>query len=493
MISNNIKTSIKISRFLLILLLFIAAYHDIKAQINLTIDQTALNADRVNAAPFPIRCINSPSLRGGKFPVTIFTTPGTPLTDVATGNTFLLSLISHQFVSVKDPTGLNKTIKTTETQFIPGVNQVNTEALGDFGYPDANATIDDPLLYPKLLIPNLKSSAWKKGTYVATFKLEDWRQRDGSIKNGVGGTISPSSFNLTVDIPALLKIIHQNLPEVNLEINDLSHFRNGLPVNNPAEKLEIILQHTVPFSLDVQQGITTYKGRDHKNTPNPFTPFIIVSIENKNGLIVYTGNFQTRDIPVGNKTKLIFSFGMTADYLKKKYAWAGTYENLDGNKIMLYEILPTGSQELRSETSTPIFKVTVSDLREVIVKDNQVNLEFKTATDYINGIKVTMPAHLRTSSTVPFNLTVKSESGTFLLNGAPSELPCSLLQLRSSLGKSDLKYLSVSTSAQSLISDALPAIEQDIDVEYYIPSNPILVPAKKGTYTLNLTYAMEAI
>ena len=460
----------------------------------MTIDEAALNAGQVNAKPFPILSVNSPNRDGGdgKFPVLYIEAPATPLTDMNTGNTFPVSLIGFYQQNIENP-GSTKTLSSgIYLLFSNAKSHLSTQAWGRVGYPASTETIDDPLFYPRLQISNLKLSAWKKGTYVGNFKLHDLRTSDGSLSFDGGGKITPYSFDLTVYIPPILKVIAPTSNSVNLKIDNLSYFRNGLTSANPAQKPKITMQHTVPFMVSAKTPRMTYNGRIHTDAPRQFDGFFNIYVDNKNGSIT-DHTFQVTDIPIGNKTTLSTFFAIPSDVLKKNYALAGTYECKDGLKINLNEITWNGSPGLRNEITIPEFKVIVSDLKEIIIKDSQINLNFKTVSDYANGIRVTMPAHLRTSSTSPFNLTVKAESATFLLNGAPSELPCSILQLGPSSENPNIQRLNVSTSAQPLISNALPVIDHDIDVEYHIPPNPLLVPAKTGTYTLKLIYAMETL
>lgn len=91
------------------------------------------------------------------------------------------------------------------------------------------------------------------------------------------------------------------------------------------------------------------------------------------------------------------------------------------------------------------------------------------------------------NSTIPYKLSVRAESETFLLSGASS----SLLSLGSAGGNANLNKVNFLTTEQELIHKGDPVIDADIDVGYSIQASPSLITAKRGTYQLKLIYCLE--
>lgn len=494
------KTSTPL-KFLSTLVILLISFFNSEAQINITLDQAAFDANKAIATPVQIS-VYLPR-KGNQ--LQFMTKPqSSTLTDAVTGNTIRLNLLYYKAVLIKDP---ESAIITNNSVDLPwGSYAWHCQSPEDRGSNIGASWISNPLFAPGLSIPNLNQTPWKRGTYRTSIELlglesykDEWW---GGKTHTVPLSIKPSSVDLIVSIPALLNIINPNTSLVNLEINNLNYFRTGYTATTPTEKSILNLQHTIPFSVKATSlmDMLTYNGKAGTNISRTPVNLIQYSIDagnnNKSSLfnLSATGTpYLLNNIPKGNKTTLTASYNVSSENLKKAFMWEGTYEVNNGIKFIMDESVSNGSQGQSTATTISAFKVTVSDLKEFILKDKEINLNFKTATDYMNGVKVTIPAHLRTSSTSPFNLTVKAETATFSLDGAASELPCSILQLEPSPGKSDIQQLSVSTTAQSLISNALPVIDQDIDVTYHIPPSPLLVPARKGAYSLKLTYSMETL
>lgn len=119
-------------------------------------------------------------------------------------------------------------------------------------------------------------------------------------------------------------------------------------------------------------------------------------------------------------------------------------------------------------------------------------LEFKTLSDYVNGVQAVYEKALKVTSTTPFSIQVRSTSNQ--LSSSRSELPISIIQL-SIIDNSNLSTLGtigLSNTYQTLYqSNSAAKQARYFDLKYATkPRDQRLLEVKPDTYTTTLIYTL---
>lgn len=134
------------------------------------------------------------------------------------------------------------------------------------------------------------------------------------------------------------------------------------------------------------------------------------------------------------------------------------------------------STKSNAQTTTKV-NINISPLLSIKVNDAEVNLDFNTTDDYLNGVTTPMANHLTVSSILPYTINVKAEGNTF--NGTTTSsntidigvLKIGITNTTSELGVAPATPITLTNTAQPLVTNAFIALAKNIDVTYSIPSS----------------------
>lgn len=192
-----------------------------------------------------------------------------------------------------------------------------------------------------------------------------------------------------------------------------------------------------------------------------------------------------------NIKSLTPSLSVSGANLKAGFVQAGTYTaGLTYTIAKLASAYPT---TLASVPMTSSVQVLVDDMSELILNDASVSLAFSTAANYSQGITKQMPNHLKASSTVPYDVTVKASSN-FFTSAAGGQIPVGVITIEGIPSQTGITPVVLSSTAQKIISSANPAIDRLLSLQYRIPASQTSNLLKKaaGNYTTTVTYTLVA-
>ncbi|WP_158826070.1 hypothetical protein [Mucilaginibacter lacusdianchii] len=137
--------------------------------------------------------------------------------------------------------------------------------------------------------------------------------------------------------------------------------------------------------------------------------------------------------------------------------------------------------------------IVVKDLTELKVNQSTVDLSYKFANDYINGIYIDIPNHLAISKTTPFDVYVKASNNTLSMGG--STIPVGLITLSPTPDvKRSFNAITLSATPQKLLSGAMPVIDKQLNVRFAISAENTkqLLGKAAGDYATTITYSIVA-
>jgi hypothetical protein len=348
----------------------------------------------------------------------------------------------------------------------------NTLSLLPSGLMNIRYTILNPALY-----------AWKAGLYTSTLSF--------TLSNTLAGTLSTKASLLNVTVDPFLKIT----PTQNIEfnINTLDLYRTA-----------VLAAKTQTFSVmgTLNAGIRTTSTTSNFTYTNgyqggtdPRAPATVIMAQMKTptvrtaelltGITPKTMTAATGiEVPIGNTSLVTFDYSLSNAVLKSNFLNKGTYTlNLSQE---IYDAEATGTVANQSLASTVV--VNVADMAEIIVNNQDINLVFKTAADYKNGVYVDMPAHVTLSATSPYDVFVQSSNST-LVNGSNS-IPITALQISAG---TEMVPIGLKATRQRMLG-LLPIIDRKMNIRYSISAAEAakFIGKANGTYTTSITYSLIA-
>jgi hypothetical protein len=146
--------------------------------------------------------------------------------------------------------------------------------------------------------------------------------------------------------------------------------------------------------------------------------------------------------------------------------------------------------------------VVLQDVISLAVNQADVTLTFATTTDYQNGVTAPMANHLTATSNKPYTLRVNAATDLNAATSANGSLEAGVLSITvptdgTNAGKvgTVTPVTALTTSDQTLFTDAAPAVNQNINVNYAVPasvSNSTKILGKNAdTYTTVVTYTIS--
>jgi hypothetical protein len=191
--------------------------------------------------------------------------------------------------------------------------------------------------------------------------------------------------------------------------------------------------------------------------------------------------------PVGNSTSFPLSYNITANNLKNNFLYAGTY-----NTSMNYEFHQnTGSSPIIQTLNTNV-DVVVSEMMEFAVMHTNINLKIDNAQDYLVGIDTNIYNHLKVSSTIPYDIMVKSTQNNFQ-NGSYS-IVSNTVEIGPVDGQMDvIPNANLSIINEKIVNAANPSLDKMYNIKYKIPASKAqpLIHKPAGMYIVNVVYTLS--
>lgn len=396
------------------------------------------------------------------------TTGGYPATPASTLPTLPLAILSVQGNAVGNVNILNTTYEVT-----PAATSKKIFAAGITG----GGTVSS---YYKI---NTSATIWQAGTYAAPLLFS---------ADGIGNSVSPSSQTLTLIVPPFLSTTSTTIPTTNINVNDLSFFTNGISASS-----QVAYNTTIPTSIKLK---TTAANFTYTPLPSgmsdPLTAVGKMTVALTGTVTGPTANLANSDatispaagVPVtyaANNSLPVPTFSISAADLKSSFVKAGTYD-----ATLTYTIAPFSGSTPASITQTSTTRVTVASLAAFTTTATAVNINFGTAANYTQGVSQSVSGQLNVSSTLPYNVTVKANTSTF--SNGPNTLPLNVLTISGVNSADNIATVTLSTTAQNLISASAPVIGRSYDLKYTVSPSTTLLNKASGTYGTTIVFTYVA-
>jgi hypothetical protein len=318
----------------------------------------------------------------------------------------------------------------------------------------------------------------------------DHNQPDNSWL-GLGGNydIVPLSWKFNINVPSFATWYQTQ--------NVYAYTYNSIPDFSTAQDLVFDLSnfqfsHTINTNVEVKSqsniNFAPHGGGTASTIPINIAKVFGAGITTKTiSTSAQTINTSPFVVPVGNRTTVPMKIRIKAADVKQNLFKAGTYSfNLDFN-------LKNTSGAI-TDTKSVAFSITTQPLNNISVLGSQdVNFSFASPSDFQTGKSVNMANHLLVTNNKAFEIYVKSASANFSLNGTPTTLPASIVQIENGTGQTGIITRSLGTTSQAIMSGAAPALNQNISLKYTIPAAQValLLSQSPGAtpFVLNVIYS----
>lgn len=309
--------------------------------------------------------------------------------------------------------------------------------------------------------------------------------------------VTPASPTLSITVPGLITLNTVVTNPTTMTVNALSAFRSG---GGASATNTFDYYSTVPTDITLKSTGSTFSF----STTQLFNSTPVVASSQLSSLLsgAYAGsaiNLSTTDqaistassvpVVVTNKNSFTNTLSISAANLKSSFAQAGTY-----TLPIVYTVAKKSSAyplTLTSGTMNSSVQVTVTKMSELTIPASTVNLSFNSAAAYSQGLTAVMPNPITVSSTVPYNVTVRS-SGNFI-SGANS-IPAGVVTIEGIPAQTGITPVQLSTTATALFTGANPEIDRALNLQFRVPASQTtnLLNKPVGTYNATVTFTIVA-
>lgn len=150
------------------------------------------------------------------------------------------------------------------------------------------------------------------------------------------------------------------------------------------------------------------------------------------------------------------------------------------------------TKSLAQSTGNATMNVTLTDVLQLTVNTNAVNLNFATPADYQNGVTSTVNNQLTVTSNRKYDLKIKT-STTDLVNGT-NVIPVSNISVQTSgTGYGTVNTVNALSTTDQTLATAVPeSMSKNISLQYSTGANNQAFLKPAGAYTTTLTYTAVA-
>lgn len=390
--------------------------------------------------------------------------------------------IEFQLVSINGRTPGTKELEGT----IPGYKVLNTNEEAFFQPKDwASEAEPGPIqMNYRISTSSLQQEAWVGGVYGNTIE----HNQDQTFWNYYK-YISPGQWTMNIHVPSFVKWrIGQN----SFTKNYTSKSEFSSPSDLIFDMSDFQFVHTVNANLEIKsQGniqFTPHGGGAATSLPISLVEAFGTNLSTKTLSTSYQKlNSSAYPVAVGNRTTVPLKLRIKSADIKQNFYKAGTYTfNAD------VRVISTNGSP--SDVKSVSFTIVTSPFNTITVQgSSDVNFSFSSPSDYQLGKEQNIPNHLLVTNNKPFEIYVKSATANFTLNGTPTTIPASIVQLSNGSGQSGIITRNLSTTAQALMTGATPVLDQNVSLKYSIPAaqTSVLLGQTTGAtpYLLNVIYS----
>ncbi|MBZ4192461.1 hypothetical protein [Niabella beijingensis] len=332
----------------------------------------------------------------------------------------------------------------------------------------------------------MTSYAWKAGTYSTNL-----------IFTTPGGTLclGASTYPGTLRVIVNPFIVVPAPAGITATVDNLDYFRSTALSSSHT----LPFTYTVPLGLRVKTATSTFAySNGYPGAPNPGTGTgnlsASVSAPVPGAGIALSSTYQNLSpaggytVPAGNKQTNTVSYTITPANLKAGFIQKGTYI-----ATLNYEAFDAGTTPQAATVSpSSLFTVNVADLGELRVNNSDVTLSFNNLNDYQEGVSASLNNALTISKTTAYDVYVKASSSS-LVNGS-NTIPVGCVSISSSTGDPSVTPVTLSSTAQKILSASAPVIDRQVGLQYSIAADkvPQVLGKPPGTYNTTITYSFVA-
>ena len=150
------------------------------------------------------------------------------------------------------------------------------------------------------------------------------------------------------------------------------------------------------------------------------------------------------------------------------------------------------TQLLAQSTGNATMTANLTDVLQLTVNTNAVNLNFATVADYNNGVTSAVANQLTVTSNRPYDLKIKT-SGTDLVNGT-NLIPVSNISAQTTgTGNGTATPVAALSTTDQTLAAAIPAsMSKTISMQYSTAAANAAFLKPAGAYVTTLTYTVVA-
>lgn len=305
--------------------------------------------------------------------------------------------------------------------------------------------------------------------------------------------ITPSPVTLSLSIPYINKWVNA-ATTFTRSYNSVSSFT--APADLDFNLTSFSVGHTEPAFIDIKaQGPITFT--PHGGGAATTIPVNIVQAQGT-GLTTTplstsyaTLNAAGLAVPAGNTTTIPLILKISSANVVQYFFKAGTYTfNVD--------LRTRNAGSTISDIKTIAFTITTDPLSSIAVQGTpDVNFSYGSLADYQTTKSINMPNHLLITNNKNYEVYVKSGTANFTRNSIASTIPASIIQIENGTGESAVAGRVLSTTPQSIITNASSTINRTLSLKYTIPASQTLQFLGKQTgatpYILNVIYSFTSL
>ncbi|SDD32738.1 hypothetical protein [Niabella drilacis] len=328
--------------------------------------------------------------------------------------------------------------------------------------------------------------AWKAGTYTANLTFTT---PGGALCLGAG--TYPASLTVIVN-PFMVASTPANITAT---LDNLNYFRNTALSSSHS----LPFTYTVPLGLRVKTAAANFaysNGYPGAANPNTSTNNVSanVSAPVSGSGIALSSSYQNLSpaggytIPIGNKQTNTINYTLSPAQLRSGFIQKGTYTT-----TLNYEAFDAGTTPRATAIQqASALTINVADLGELRVNNSDVTVSFSSLNDYKNGVSTSLNNALTVSKTTPYDIYVKASSSN-LVNGS-NTIPVSCISISSGTGDPSVSTITLSPTAQKIISASAPVIDRQVGLQYSVPPDKVsqVLGKPPGTYSTTVTYSFVA-
>ncbi|MCH5720754.1 autotransporter outer membrane beta-barrel domain-containing protein [Niabella hibiscisoli] len=305
--------------------------------------------------------------------------------------------------------------------------------------------------------------------------------------------ITPSPVTLSLGIPYLNKWV-TFATSFTKNYNNVSSFTTVADLDFNLTNFTV--GHTEPSFIDIKaQGPITF-------TPNGggATTTVPVNIVQAQGSGLVTTALSTTYaalnttglvVPTGNITTIPLTLKISAANVVQHFFKPGTY-------TFSIDLRTRNSGNTIADVKTLSFTVTTDVLSSIAVQGTpDVNFSYGSLADYQTTKSINMPNHLLITNNRNYEVYVKSSTANFTRNSIATTIPASIVQIENGTGESTVTGRTLSTTSQSIITNAGSTIGRQLSLKYTIPASQTLQFLGKQTgatpYILNVIYSFTSL